>query len=356
MFDINSFIPAHLMQAPPVPLQDAASAEGLRLHLNENPLGSPLIKWYNRYPDMQQQHRLVQSVAEIKKVEPDNVMLTNGTAHAIDLLHSVFCGGADHHVIICPPVSPLFIKSAASRNIKVKEAPLDENYQLSLVHLENITDDNSRILWLCSPNNPTGNILQREDIEVVLNNFKGLVVIDEAYINFARSKSFLQELQEYQNLVILQSFSIAWGLAGLRVAAVFAHPAILKALAILNPVELSTPVLELAEKATSEPGQVNDMIKELVAMRNALAEILKQAPFIEKIYPSEANFLCIKFKDGPAVYQHLLASGILVKNLNGLKYCDNCLRITVGTEGENTKLVDALIDFQRSGNHHKTTL
>jgi histidinol-phosphate aminotransferase len=273
-------------------------------------------------------------------------MLGNGSDECIDILLHCFCTPGKDNIIICPPAYPSYETYATVNDVEVRKAPLLDNFQLGLIHLENLVDENTRIMWLTSPNDSTGNSLNRADIELVLNNFSGLVVIDEAYINFAKQRSFLQELAEYPNLVILQTFGKAWGLAGLRLAMAFASEEIIEVLhRVKPPYNISQPVIDLALKALEEVGQVNDMIRELVAMRNALAEVLKQIPIVEKVYPSDANFLLVKVKDVSKVYEFLLSKGIAVKDMNSIPFCEGCLRITVGTEQENTLLVDALASY-----------
>jgi histidinol-phosphate aminotransferase len=235
--------------------------------------------------------------------------------------------------------------------VEVRKAPLLDDFQLDLVHLENLTDANTKLIWICSPNNPTGNSLKREDIEMILNNFNGIVVLDEAYINFSRQKSFIQELQEYPNLVVMQTFSKAWGLAALRLGIVFASGEII---AVLNkvkpPYNINLATQELVMKALEEVDQVNEMIRELVKMRKALIEVFQNIPTVEKVYPSDANFILVKIKDARKIYEFLLTKGIVVRDRSKVKLCDNCLRITVGAEEENTLLVDAMIEYVNTFN------
>ena len=212
------------------------------------------------------------------------------------------------------------------------------------------------IIWICSPNNPTGNAIDRQDIETILNNFNGLVVIDEAYINFSRHRSFVQELRDYPNLVVMQTFSKAWGLAGLRLGMAFASKEIIHLLNnIKPPYNISQVNQELALKALEEIGQVNDMIRELVDMREALAGVLGKIPIVEKVYPSEANFLLVKMQgdSARAVYEFLLERGIVVRDRSRVILCEGCLRITVGTEKENTILVDALLEYEEQKTDEK---
>jgi histidinol-phosphate aminotransferase len=236
--------------------------------------------------------------------------------------------------------------SANINDIKLRKAPLLDDFQLDLVHLENLVDENTKLIWICSPNNPTANSMNRTDVETILNNFNGLVVVDEAYINFSRQKSFIQELADYPNLVVLQTFSKAWGLAGLRLGMAFASPEIIEILnRVKPPYNVNQVTQELALKALEEVGQVNDMIKELVQMRVALKGVFEKLPFVQKVFPSDANFLLVKVDDAKLLYNYLLSRGIVVRDRSNVKLCDNCLRITVGTEEENTELIEAMADY-----------
>lgn len=312
------------------------------LDANENSLGSPLTKWYNRYPDPHQ-YAVKEKLSAIKGIAPQQIFLGNGSDECIDLLFRCFCEPGKDNVIICPPTYGMYEVSANINNIAIKKASLLEDFQLDLIHLESLVDEHTKLIWLCSPNNPTGNSLHRADIEMVLNNFNGIVVIDEAYINFARQKSFLQELTDYPNLVIMQTFSKAWGLAGLRLGMAFASTEIIEVLnKVKPPYNINQATQELALKALEEVGQVNDMIKLLVDMREALAEVFLSMPTVEKVYPSDANFILVKIKDARKLYAFLLTKGIVLRDRSNVQLCEDCLRITVGTEKENTILVEAM--------------
>lgn len=344
MFSLDKLIRNNIKGLSPYSsARDEFSGEAkVFLDANENSLGSPLNKWYNRYPDPHQV-KLKAAISQVKAVNTDRIFLGNGSDECIDLLYRCFCQPGKDNVIICPPTYGMYQVSAEINDVAIKKATLLDNYQLDLVHLENLVDENTKIIWLCSPNNPTGNCLNREDIEMVLNNFNGLVVVDEAYINFARQRSWLQELQEYPNLVVLQTFSKAWGLAGLRLGMAFASPEIVEVMdRVKPPYNINQVTQELALQALEEVGQVNDMIRLLVDMRDALAEVLVQLPNVEKVYPSDANFLLVKMKDARGIYNKLLEQGIVVRDRSNVKLCEDCLRITIGTEQENTTLVDAL--------------
>lgn len=315
------------------------------LDANENSLGSPLTKWYNRYPDPHQR-ALKEKISMVKGIGSEHIFLGNGSDECIDLLFRSFCEPGKDNVIICPPTYGMYEVSANINDVEIKTAPLLEDFQLDLVHLENLINENTKLIWLCSPNNPTGNSMHRVDIETVLNNFNGIVVIDEAYINFAKQKSFLRELTEYPNLVVMQTFSKAWGLAGLRLGMAFASAAIIEVLnKVKPPYNINQATQELAVKALEEVGQVNDMIKLLVDMRDALSEVFLSMPTVEKVYSSDANFILVRIKEARKIYEFLLSKGIVLRDRSNVKLCEECLRITVGTEKENTILVDAMQDW-----------
>jgi len=316
------------------------------LDANENSLGSPLLKWYNRYPDPMQ-WKIKEKLSVIKQVPVDQIFLGNGSDEPIDLLFRCFCEPGIDEVIVFPPTYGMYEVSANINNIHLSKVPMTREFQLDLEALESAIKPNSKIIWICSPNNPSGNSIDREDIEMVLNNFDGLVVVDEAYINFSRQKSFVGDLADYPNLVVLQTLSKAWGLAGLRMGMAFASPAII---AYLNkakpPYNISEPVQELALKALDEIGQVNDMILQLVASRKQMEEELARASSVVRVFPSDANFLLVEFTDAKAMYDYLVAKGIVVRDRSNVLLCENCLRITVGTELENQHLMQAIHSFQ----------
>jgi len=317
------------------------------LDANENSLGSPLVKWYNRYPDPHQVD-LKQAISKVKGVGAEHIFLGNGSDECIDLLYRCFCEPGKDNVIICPPTYGMYEVSGHINDIEVRKAMLLENFQLHIEQVQQLVDEHTKLIWLCSPNNPTGNSMERADIETILNNFNGLVVIDEAYINFSRHKSFIQELADYPNLVVLQTFSKAWGLAALRLGVAFASVPVIDYLnKIKPPYNINQATQDLARQALEEVSQVNDMIKELVSMRTALARVLEQLSIVEKVYPSDANFLLVKIKNAKNVYEYLLAKGIVVRDRSNVRLCDNCLRITIGTEDEITLLVKALKEYSR---------
>lgn len=309
---------------------------------NENSLGSPLTRWYNRYPDPHQL-KLKEAIGRIKGIDPKHIFLGNGSDECIDLLYRAFCVPGKDNVIINPPTYGMYEVSARINDVEVRQAVLLDDFQLDLVHLENLVDEHTKMIWICSPNNPTANSMNRQDIEIILNNFPGLVVIDEAYINFSRHRSFIQELGDYPNLVVLQTLSKAWGLAGLRLGMAFASEAIIEVYdKVKPPYNIGQATQELALKALEEVGQVNDMIRTLVRLREELSAALAAMPVVLKVYPSDANFLLVKTTDAHGLYEYLLTAGIVVRDRSKVQLCEGCLRITVGTAGENAELLSAL--------------
>ena len=315
------------------------------LDANENSLGSPLTKWYNRYPDPYQQ-KLKEKLAFVKQIAANQIFIGNGSDECIDILFRTFCEPGKDNIIICPPTYPMYEVSANINDIAIQKAPLLSDYQLNLAHIEQLVNPNTKIIWICSPNNPTGNSLDRIDIETILNHFNGIVVVDEAYINFSKQKSFVQSLIDYPNLVVLQTLSKAWGLAGLRLGMCFASPQIIGYLnKVKAPYNINIVTQELALQALEEVGQVNDMIKLLVDMRIALAQVIASMPHVIQVFPSDTNFILVKIPKARQLYEYLLSQGIIVRDRSALELCEDSLRITVGTEQENTALVDAMIEW-----------
>lgn len=347
LFNLNDLVRPNIAQLTPYSsARDEYSGEAkVFLDANENSLGSPLPKWYNRYPDPHQV-AVKNKLAVIKGITAEHIFLGNGSDECIDLLYRSFCIPSKDNVIICPPTYGMYEVSAHINDIELKKIPLLPNFQLNLIEIEQAIDNNTKLIWICSPNNPTGNSIKRLDIETILNNFKGIVIIDEAYINFSKQKSFVQELTEYPNLVVLQTFSKAWGLAGLRLGMAFASTAIIEVLnRVKPPYNINQSTQELILKALEEVGQVNDMIRLLVDMRDALADVFSLMPTVQVVYPSDANFLLVKINDARKVYEFLLTKGIVLRDRSNVQLCNDCLRITVGSEQDNTILVEAMQDW-----------
>ena len=343
-FDIKKIVRPNIeiLKAYSSAKDEYTGVANILLDANENSLGSPLTKWYNRYPDPYQK-KLKEKLAFIKQIEASQIFIGNGSDECIDNLYRTFCIPGKDNIIICPPTYPMYEVGANINNIEIKSAPLLENYQLNLAHIEQLVNENTKIIWICSPNNPTGNSLDRIDIETILNHFNGIVVVDEAYINFSKQKSFAQSLIDYPNLVVLQTLSKAWGLAGIRIGMAFASSEIIAYMnKVKPPYNINIVTQELALTALEEVGQVNDMIMHLVDMRNALAEVIESMPYVEKVFPSDTNFLLVKIRNARSLYEYLLTKGIVVRDRSSIENCADSLRITVGNEQENTQLVDAM--------------
>ena len=344
MVDINLLIRENIRKLIPyASARDEFSGSAhIFLDANENSLGSPISPAYNRYPDPHQV-KIKERLTEIKGLLPQHIFLGNGSDECIDLLYRAFCNPGLDNVIIHPPTYGMYEVSAHIHDVEVRRAPLTRNFELDLDAIENLVDDKTKIIWICSPNNPTGNAFSRRDIEMILNNFDGLVVIDEAYVNFSRQQSFIRELTEYPNLVVLQTLSKAWGLAGLRLGMAFASDLIIDVLnRIKPPYNIGQATQDIVLQALHGTARVNEMIKEIVQMRNELADQIGRLSSVLNVYPSEANFLLVKIKDSRVVYESLLELGIVVRDRSSAPGCSDCLRITVGTKEQNDKLLTIL--------------
>ena len=312
------------------------------LDANENAFGSPLEKDFNRYPDPYQSD-LKAKISAIKGVPSKNIFVGNGSDEAIDLLFRIFCEPGKDNAIIFPPTYGMYEVCAAMNDVKLKKLPLTREFQLDLPAIESEVDENTKLIFICSPNNPTGNSIRYQDIEILLNSFEGLVVVDEAYINFARQRTMIPALMDYPNLVILQTLSKAWGLAGLRIGMAFAGEPIINYLnKVKYPYNISTATQGLALKALNEIAVVNDWITIVVEQREWLSEKLAVLPTIERIYPSDANFILVKIKNARSAYEFLAGKGIVVRDRSKIVLCEDCLRITIGTPEENQQLLDTL--------------
>ena len=312
------------------------------LDANENSFGSPLAQHFNRYPDPLQ-WQLKFEVARIKGVPAENIFIGNGSDEVIDLAYRIFCNPGKDNVIICPPTYGMYKVSADINDVEIKKVNLTQQFQLDVEGILHVTDENTKLLFLCSPNNPTGNNMNRYDVELLLNNFPGIILIDEAYINYSRQKTFVQELTEYPNLIVMQTLSKAWGLAALRLGLCFASSEIIDLFnKVKPPYNINKASQELAIEALQNTQQVNTWITEIVEQRDNLIKEFVAFHFIKKIYNSDANFLLIQVNDVDALYQYLSANKIIVRNRSKDILCENCLRITVGTPQENQELVKIL--------------
>ena len=310
------------------------------LDANENPMNS---EPYNRYPDPLQM-ALKAKIAKIKHVRPAQIMLGVGSDEPIDLVIRIFCEPQQDNIVAIDPTYGMYEVCADINHVEYRKVLLNQDYTLGVQRLLAATDKHTKVIFLCSPNNPTGNSLNREAIEQTLTNFDGIVVLDEAYIDFSSQPSWLAALDKYPNLIVFQTFSKAWGLASVRCGMAFASEDII---GYFNKVKYPYNINILTQNFVSEQieyeSRKNEWVTQLLAQRAWLATQLSAIPWIEKVYPSDANFLLVRMPDANAVYRHLVDKGIIVRNRNNISSCLGCLRITVGLPEENAALVQALL-------------
>jgi len=312
------------------------------LDANENSIGSVLTEGYNRYPDPLQTE-LRQQISKLKHSDAHNIFLGNGSDEAIDLLIRAFCEPKRDEIIICPPTYGVYAVCASINDVRIIEAPLTAQFDLDIDVISNRLSSNTKLIFLCSPNNPTGNLLNSSIIQTLLEKFPGIVVIDEAYIDFSTTKSWLSMLPRYQNLVVLQTFSKAWGLANLRLGMAFAHQELISVLDnIKYPYNLNGVTQELVLKALQYQTNRDKMVEDIIQQRFYLQTELIKLNLVKKVYPSEANFLLVKVDKADIIYKNLIDNKIIVRNRSNLPHCENCLRITVGTAKENNDLITVL--------------
>ncbi|BDS11839.1 histidinol-phosphate transaminase [Aureispira anguillae] len=316
------------------------------LDANENALSSP----YNRYPDPLQGN-LKKAIATYLKLDAAQIFLGNGSDEAIDLLLRIFCISGQDAIITLPPTYGMYEVSATINRVKNITIPLQENFQPDVEAILAAQNEQTKILFICSPNNPTGNDISLVKIEQLIKEFDGIVVVDEAYIHFSAQESCLKWLDTYPNLVILQTFSKAWGMAGIRLGMAIASPTIV---ALFNKVKPPYNINQLTQSFALERLQnANDLyqtIRTILSERTVLKNALIQLPFVVHVYPSAANFLLVKVKQADALYRYLVEKGIVVRNRNAVVLCDNCLRITIGSAAENKQLLFNLSNYKKNKN------
>lgn len=306
---------------------------------------SPYNNGVNRYPDPHQK-ALKSEIAQLKGVTPEQVFVGNGSDEAIDLCFRIFCEPGVDNVVAIAPTYGMYAVAAAINNVAVREVPLEaETYALNVPAMLAAADAHTRLMWVCSPNNPTGNAFSLQQLETLADNFSGVLVVDEAYIDFSSQPSMLTMLSKHPNVVVLQTLSKAWGMAGLRLGLAFASPMIADIFArVKYPYNVNAPTqTEVAKRLHTEPHDAH--VAEVCSQRQWLATELAKMPCVLKVYHSDANFLLIKVTDADAIYDHLVANGIIVRNRNRVKGCEGCLRITVGTPAENVNVIDALKQY-----------
>ncbi|MGQ0829699.1 MAG: histidinol-phosphate transaminase [Bacteroidota bacterium] len=346
MFELNNILRENIRKLVPYSSarDEFKGKTGMFLDANENSYGSPLDTGiYNRYPDPLQLE-VKEKLSKIKGLPVENIFLGNGSDEAIDILFRAFCNPGKDNVIICPPTYGMYEVSANINDVAIqKVALLPESFQLNTDKIISAINQNTKLIFVCCPNNPTGNGVKKSDIIKILDNFKGILVVDEAYINFASYKSMIPELLNYPNLVILQTLSKAWGLAGLRVGMAFASQQIIDIFnKIKPPYNVNIASQKLALEALDNVDKVNSWIKEIVAERNKLSDEITKLPFVLKVYPSDANFILVKTNDPKNIYTYLTDNQIVIRDRSKVALCEGCLRFTVGTIEENKLVIEKL--------------
>lgn len=308
------------------------------LDANENPYNAP----FNRYPDPLQ-WKVKEQIAKLKGIKQESIFLGNGSDEPIDLLIRAFCEPAVDNVVSIDPSYGMYEVAANVNNVEFRKVKLDSQFDLDIEAVLSAIDEQTKVVFFCSPNNPTGNSLTRARLYQILNTFQGIVVIDEAYIDFSSEPSFLSELEQFPNLVVLQTMSKAWGAAGIRMGMAFAS---LEIIAILNKIKYPYNVNILTQKQAlvmlESKAEMERQLRSILAERSRLQEALPQLSCVRKLYPTDANFILTEVTDANAIYKQLVKQGIIVRNRTNVTMCQGCLRITVGTPAENTALLEAL--------------
>ena len=308
------------------------------LDANENPLNGP----YNRYPDPLQ-WKLKEKVSEIKQIDTSKIFFGNGSDEPIDIVIRIFCEPTVDNIVAIDPTYGMYKVCADINNVEYRQILLKDNFILDADSVLKATDAKTKIIFLCSPNNPSGNLLNKDEVLKIVEGFAGIVVMDEAYIDFAPTASWVPQLDKYPNLVILQTFSKAWGIAAVRLGMVFSSPDIIS---LFNKVKYPYNINILTQNfvdAELDKIQLKEKwVKTILEQRTYLEQELQKMELVKKIYPSDANFILVKVSDANSIYNKLVNQGIIIRNRNTVSLCNDCLRITIGTESENNKLIDAL--------------
>lgn len=308
------------------------------LDANENPYNAP----YNRYPDPLQTE-VKKAMSKVKGVPAENIFLGNGSDEAIDLVYRVFCSPGEDNVVAIAPTYGMYKVCADVNDVEYRPVLLDEEFQITASKLLDACDSHTKVIWICSPNNPTGNLINRTAIELVLKEFDGIVVIDEAYSDFAPEHPFRVKIKQYPNLVVLNTMSKAWGCAALRMGMAFASKEIIDIFnKVKYPYNINLLTQRQALESLKDPYQVDKWVKLILQERKNVISAFLDLPICEKIYPTDANFFLAKMTDAQAIYDYLKEQGVIVRNRNRVELCSGCLRITVGSKVENMELLAAL--------------
>jgi histidinol-phosphate aminotransferase len=349
MFDLNKLVRQNIKTLRPYSSarHEFTGKASVFLDANENAYGSPLAEKFNRYPDPLQ-WQLKFQLARIKGVPAENIFIGNGSDEVIDLAYRIFCDPAKDNVIVCPPTYGMYEVSASINDVAIKKVNLTTDFQLDVNGILEVIDTDTKLIFICSPNNPTGNSMRKEDVEILLNNFPGIVIIDEAYINYSKQKTFIQELTDYPNLIVMQTLSKAWGLAALRLGLCYASMDIIDLYnKVKPPYNINEASQQLGLDALQDTETVNAWIKEVVQQRELMVKQLSAFSIVEKIYPSDANFILVKVRDANGLYNYLASNEVIVRNRGKEVNCENCLRITIGTPDENKVLTNLLKNYEQ---------
>lgn len=312
------------------------------LDANENPYNAP----YNRYPDPLQEDVKV-ALSKVKGVPVENIFLGNGSDEAIDLVYRIFCNPGKDNVVSIAPTYGMYEVCADINDVEYRPVLLDEYYQISAEKLLAVCDKHTKVIWICSPNNPTGNSIQHETIEQVLTRFDGIVVVDEAYSDFSKEKAFRTELAKYPNLIVLNTMSKAWASAAIRLGMAFASREIIDIFnKVKYPYNINLLTQQQALELLKDPYEVDRWVKLLLEERGKVISAIIELPICEKVYPTDANFFLAKMTDANAIYNYLIDKGIIVRNRSKVQLCGNCLRITIGKKSENVELLAALRQYE----------
>ncbi len=354
MFNLQKWIRPHIWELKPYASarDEYEGTEGIFLDANENPFCSKDIPRFNRYPDPYQRE-LKQQIAQIKNIDASKVFLGNGSDEVIDLLMRLSCAPLKDEVLIMPPTYGMYRVCADINQINVLEAPLTEDFALQTDLVLRTFTAHTKICFVCSPNNPTGNVLEASEIHRIIQSFDGVVIVDEAYIDFARQESFVKYLHSYPNLVVIQTLSKAWGMAGLRLGMCFASEEIIRLLnKIKPPYNVNQATQEIALESLTKTAEKEEQVQQILSLREKLKHDLKQISEVEMVYPSDANFLLVKMAHAEKVYQYLIQQKVIVRSRANVQLTKDCLRISVGTAEENEQLLTALNTYV----HHKSAL
>lgn len=347
-FAIDNILRPHIakLQSYSSARDEYSGKEGVFLDANENPYGSITLEIYNRYPDPFQLD-IKEKLSKIKNIPTNQIFLGNGSDEAIDLLFRAFCIPGKDNVVILPPTYGMYEVSAGINDVEVRKVNLTADFQIKTNEILGAVDNHTKIIFICSPNNPSGNSIKKSDINEILGSFKGLVVIDEAYIDFTEESSYIEKLGDYANLLIIQTFSKAWGLAALRIGMAFGSVDLIKVLnKIKPPYNISGLTQQKVLEALDHPEKKEALVKKILEEKIYLEDHLIKTSLVEKIYPSDANFLLMQVTDAKKIYEFLIDEQIIVRDRSKVVLCTECLRITVGTREENETLLKALKKYE----------